>query len=208
MSDDILARVYAAKTPAELATAYGEWAANYDTETIRDGYHLPFTIAGFLARHVPRGAGPILDAGCGSGLSGPVLRALGYDTLEGIDFSADMLALAATRNAYGRLTQAELGKVLPFENGRFAAFFSTGVFTVGHAPASSLDELVRVVRPGGHAIFTVRDVVLPAFREKMDALEAAGRWTKKEESALFRAFLLAEPEVLVVAFAYRIASPG
>lgn len=208
MSDDILSRVYAAKTPAELAAAYGEWAASYDAETIRDGYHLPFTTAAFLARRVPRGAGPILDAGCGSGLSGPVLRALGYDTLEGIDFSADMLALAATRDAYGRLTRAELGKALPFENGRFAAFLSTGVFTAGHAPPSSLDELVRVVRPGGHAVFTVRDIVLPAFRDRMDALEADGRWAKEEESAPFRAFLLAEPEVMVVAFAYRIASPG
>lgn len=200
-----LARVYAAQTPDELATGYAGWAESYDRDTIRDGYHLPFSIAAFVARHVPVGAGPLLDAGCGTGLSGPVLAALGYRDIEGLDLSPAMLALAASRGAYRQLIQAELGRTLPCETGRFAAFLSTGVFTAGHAPPASLDELVRVVRPGGHAIFTVRDVVLPAFREKMDALEAAGRWTGIEQSAPFRAFLLAEPEVMVTAFVYRVA---
>ena len=58
------------------------------------------------------------------------------------------------------LKQAELGKTLPWPDGHFAAFFSTGVFTEGHAPASGLDELVRITRTGGHAIVTVRDIVL------------------------------------------------
>ncbi len=205
MSDDILARVYAAASPGELAEAYADWAATYDAETFRDGYHLPFSIAAFVARHVPIGAGPLLDAGCGSGLSGPVLAALGYRDIEGLDLSPAMLALAARSGTYVRLVEAELGTPLPFEDARFAAFLSTGVFTAGHAPPASLDELVRVVRPGGHAVFTVRDVVLPAFREKMDALEAAGRWTGIEQSAPFRALLLAEPEVMVTAFVYRVA---
>ena len=45
MSDDILARVYAATTPEEISAAYADWAASYDRDTVRDGYHLPFTIA-------------------------------------------------------------------------------------------------------------------------------------------------------------------
>ncbi len=202
MSDDLLARVYAAKSPAELAAAYADWAATYDAETFRDGYHLPFTIAAWVARHVRPGDGPLLDAGCGTGITGPVLRALGYDDLEGLDLSPDMLRLAHARDAYVRLTEAELGAPLPFESGRFAAFLSTGVFTAGHAPPDALDELVRIVRPGGHCIFTVRDVVLPAFGRKMDALEAEGRWTRVEQSAPFRAFLIAEPEVMLTAFVY------
>lgn len=204
MSDDLLARVYAARTPEELAGAYADWAATYDAETFRDGYHLPFSIAAWVARHVRPGDGPLLDAGCGTGITGPVLLALGYPEIEGLDLSTDMLAIATTRGAYARLTQAELGKMLPYPDGRFAAFLSTGVFTAGHAPPSSLDELIRIVRPGGHAIFTVRDVVLRAFREKMDGLEKSRAWTKIEESAPFRAFLLAEPEVMVTAFVFRV----
>jgi predicted TPR repeat methyltransferase len=204
--DDALKRVYAARTPDDLSAAYADWAATYDRDTFRDGYHLPFSIAAWVARHVPSGAGPILDAGCGSGMSGPVLAALGYHDIEGLDFSADMLRLAETRGAYSRLTQAELGKPLPWPDGHFAAFFSTGVFTEGHAPASSLDELVRITRTRGFAIFTVRDVVLQkgGFLQTFAGLEAANRWTPVEKSPPFRAFAIAEPEVLVQTFVFRI----
>ena len=206
MSDDILARVYAATTPEEISAAYADWAASYDRDTVRDGYHLPFTIAAWVARHVAPGAGPLLDAGCGSGLSGPVLAALGYSEIEGLDLSDEMLALARSRGSYTRVSKAELGRPLPWSDGHFGAFFSTGVFTAGHAPASALDELARITRPGGFGIFTVRDVVLEAdgFRDKFNELREAGIWRPVEESAPFRAFAIAEPEVLVQAFVFEI----
>ncbi|MEQ1943586.1 class I SAM-dependent methyltransferase [Mesorhizobium sp. VNQ89] len=155
---------------------------------------------------MPKGDGPILDAGCGTGLSGGYAKALGYDRLEGLDFSPDMLAVAAGRGAYAKLTEAELDKALPWPDGHFAAFFSTGVFTEGHAPASALDELVRITRPGGYAVLTVRDTVLDAqgFRAKFTQLENEGRWEPVEESLSFRAFAIAEPEVLVKAFVFRV----
>ena len=98
------------------------------------GYCLPFMITAWVARYVPKGKGPLLDAGCGTGLSGPYLRALGYDAIEGLDFSEEMLAIARRRNAYSELKQAVLGETLPWPDGHFAAFLSTGVFTEGHAP--------------------------------------------------------------------------
>lgn len=201
-----LDEVYAAHSADELASAYARWSSDYDRETIALGYCLPFIIAGWVARHVPADAGPLLDAGCGTGLSGPYLRALGYEAIEGLDFSEDMLELARRRNAYGMLKRATLGEMLPWADGHFAAFLSTGVFTEGHAPASSLEELVRITRPGGHAIFTVRDSVLErdGFRAVFDRLEKAGRWVAVEESRPFRAFAIGEPEVMVQAFVFRI----
>lgn len=201
-----LESVYAAKTPAELSRAYAAWAAGYDRETLELGYCLPFLIAGWVARHVGKGEGPLLDAGCGTGLSAPYLQALGYDDLEGLDFSQEMLTLAASRNAYRNLVRAALGEPLPWPDGHFRAFFSTGVFTAGHAPASGLDELVRITRSGGHAIFTVRDSILDSsgFRTTFSALEQAGRWRPVEESPPFRAFAIAEPDVLVRAFVFGI----
>lgn len=201
-----LEQVYSARTDTELTQAYASWSGDYDRETAASGYCLPFMIAAWVARYVPREAGPLLDAGCGTGLSGPYLRALGYDGIEGLDFSADMLAIARRRNAYGALTQAALGGPLPWGDEHFAAFFSTGVFTEGHAPASSLDELVRITRAGGHAVFTVRDVVLESggFREKFAELEQAGRWRLLEESPPFRAFAVDEADVLVKAFVFKI----
>lgn len=204
-SGEALARVYSAHTARELAAAYGGWAHDYDRDTISSGYHLPFTIAAFVSRHVRPGDGPLLDAGCGTGLSAPVLAALGYTAIEGLDFSPDMLALAQARGGYGRLTQAELGKPLPYEEGRFAAVFSTGVFTAGHAPASAFDELARITKRGGHVIATVRDSIFESggFAPVFARLVAAQAWTQVERSPPFRAFLIEEPEVTVTAFVFR-----
>lgn len=201
-----LERVYAATTAGELADAYAAWAAGYDRETAELGYCLPFLIPGWLARYLPAGADPVLDAGCGTGLSGPCLRALGYDVLEGLDMSPDMLAIAQSRGAYSVLRQAMLGETLPWPDDHFAAFVSAGVFTAGHAPAAGLRELVRITRPGGFAVFTVRDVLLgkAGFRAVFDELAAAGRWRRMEESPPFRAFAIAEPEVLVQSFVFEV----
>lgn len=205
-NEDALARVYAAKTPDELNAAYADWARDYDRETLSAGYCLPFLALSWVARYVPRGQGPLLDAGCGTGLSGPYLRALGYEQVEGLDFSTDMLRLAEARQAYAALKRATLGEVLPWPDGYFDAFLSTGVFTEGHAPASSLTELCRITRPGGHAIFTVRDTVFETggFAGVVADLTAAGTWQLLEESPLFRAFAIDEPAALVRTYVFRI----
>jgi predicted TPR repeat methyltransferase len=210
MSDEreseALAQVYAATTPQELAQAYAAWSAGYDRETAASGYCLPFLIAAWVARYVATDAGPLLDAGCGTGLSGPALKALGYQDITGLDMSSEMLRLAGSRQAYRAFAQAALGGPLPWADGHFAAFFSTGVFTQGHAPASSLEELVRVTRSGGMAIFTVRDVVLDAggFFAAFKALEDTGRWRMLEESPPFRAFAVDEADVLVKTFVFEV----
>ena len=196
--------VYAAETPEELAEAYRQWAATYDSETLAIGYYLPFQITAWVARYVPTGEGPLLDAGCGTGLSGPALNALGYDDVAGLDLSTEMLALAGSRGAYSELKQAELGSPLPWPDGHFRAFFSTGVFTIGHAPASSLHELARITTKGGHAIFTVRNIVIDDFREVNAELERHGKWRPLEESDWFRAFAITEPDALVKTFVFEI----
>ena len=208
MNSDPLDRVYAAKTDAELADAYSAWAAGYDRETAAMGYCLPWLVTAWVARHVRQGDGPLLDAGCGTGLSGPALAALGFGDIEGLDLSEEMLEVARGRGAYGNLVAAKLGDTLPWGDGHFAAVFSTGVFTEGHAPASALDEIVRITRPGGHVILTVRDTVLVAggFDAKFAEIEAAGQWRPVERSAPFRAFAIDEPEVQVAAFVFEIAA--
>lgn len=203
---EALGRVYAARTTDELSAAYSAWSNVYDQETAAAGYCLPFVIGSWVARHVPADAGPLLDAGCGTGLSGPYLQALGYRDIEGLDMSEEMLAIAAGRSCYSSLKIGTLGQKLPWPDGHFAAFFCTGVFTEGHAPASALEELVRITRKGGHAIFTVRDVVLEkgGFTRAFEALESAGCWRPVEASPPFRAFAVAEPDVLVRAFVFEV----
>lgn len=203
---EALAGVYAARDAGELAEAYAAWADGYDRETLSLGYCLPFAVAAWVARHVPREAGPILDVGCGTGLSGPLLAALGYGHVEGMDMAEGMLARAAARKAYRLLTRAVLGETLPWPDGHFAAAFSAGVFTEGHAPAAGFHELARIVRPGGHVIATVRTSILAekGFAAVFAELEASGQWRGLERGVPFRAFALAEPEVLVQVFVFGI----
>ena len=123
---------------------------------------------------------------------------------HGLDMSGEMLAIAKARGAYGKLIKAMLGDAVPLETGSYAAVFSTGVFTEGHAPSESLRELARITRAGGYLIFTVRDSVYEArgFHREIARLLADG-WTMIEESPLFRAFAIAEPDVRVKAFVLR-----
>jgi predicted TPR repeat methyltransferase len=197
--------VYAASSPSELVEAYQRWADNYDRETLKLGYCLPFVIAAWLARYVVGDNGEILDAGCGTGLSAPILKALGYHPICGLDFSENMLEAARVRGGYETLVHAELGKTLSFANDRFGAFISTGVFTAGHAPASSLFELVRILKRGGYAVFTVRDSIFEngGFGEVFAQLTASHSWRLVEKSAPFRAFTIAEPDVLVTAYVFQ-----
>lgn len=198
--------VYGADTPETLAQAYAAWAATYDSETASLGYLLPFLITAWVARYVPAGDGPLLDAGCGTGLSGPSLKALGYGDIAGLDLSDDMLKIAGSRNAYSELKQAMLGGPLPWPDGHFRAFFSTGVFTISHAPASGLHELVRITGKGGHAIFTVRDQVFESggFQAVFDELEQAKKWRLVEQSPWFRCYAIAEPDALVKTFVFEV----
>jgi SAM-dependent methyltransferase len=195
---EMLQRVYDAKNEAELASAYGEWSRRYDRDLLAEGYVLPFFITAFVARYLPSGAGPILDAGVGTGLTGPYLAALGYSGLSGIDMSEEMLAMARQRGCYADLKQAVLGEPLPWPDDHFAAFISAGVFTTGHAPASSLDELVRITRPGGYAIFNIRQSVFEenGFAAKLEEQQNAGLVKPVEISPPFAGFAFDKDDIL------------
>lgn len=205
-ANEALDSVYSADSPQAVEKAYADWAASYDSETASLGYLLPFLITAWVARHVSAGEGPLLDAGCGTGLTGPQMTALGYTDLAGLDLSNEMLTIAAGRGSYSDLKQATLGERLPWPDDYFRAFFSTGVFTMGHAPASGLRDLVRITRKGGHAVFTVRDQVFEkgGFQAVFDELERDGRWRPVEVSPWFRCYAVAEPEARVKTFVFEV----
>lgn len=151
-----LGAVYAAQAPDEVAAAYDAWAESYDAEMAQAGYRHPSIGLALLARHLPRGAAPLLDAGVGTGLAGPWYGIMGWPEVWGVDISEGMLAVAARKDAYARLSRAVLGQKLDFTDGQFAGIISTGVFTTGHVGVEALPELVRILRPGGVMVLTVK----------------------------------------------------
>lgn len=96
----------------------------------------------------------ILDAGCGTGLCGTLLRPVAR-RLVGVDLSIGMLRLASGRKAYDELSAAELTGYLASERGAFDAVVSADTLVyfgdlgpVAHAAFGAL-------RPGGFFVFTV-----------------------------------------------------
>ncbi|MCY0096698.1 class I SAM-dependent DNA methyltransferase [Hoeflea ulvae] len=154
-----LGQVYSAQKPDELARVYNAWAETYDADMSAIGYRHPAIGLAMLARHVEKGAAPLLDAGAGTGLIGEWLAITGYPEAEALDISEGMLKVAARKGVYSALHQAPLGGELPFPSDRFAAIISTGVFTAGHVGVEGLDDLIRICRPGGVIVLTIKDLM-------------------------------------------------
>lgn len=173
--------VYAAASPGEIAQQYDRWAQTYDADMSAVGYRHPTIALALLARYLPRGASPLLDAGVGTGIIGEWLKLVGYPVIEGLDISEGMLAVAARRGVYDKLHKAALGGPLPFASGAFAGIVSVGVFTSGHVGAEGLDELVRICRPGGVIVLTVKTTLLSdTVAARLDELENEGKIARLE----------------------------
>ncbi len=173
-----LGAVYDAKTPGEIAKLYDGWAATYDADMVAAGYRHPAVASAMFARAVPKGDGPILDAGAGTGLIGSLLAILGYPDVEALDISEGMLDVARAKGVYSAFHHLALGGPLPFADGHFAGIISTGVFTSGHVGAEGLPELLRVTRPGGSVVLTVKTTVWDAgLAAAIEVYAATGRVT-------------------------------
>lgn len=179
-----LGAVYHAHGTDQIAALYDGWSATYDAEMAAAGYRHPAICLALLTRHLPRGAAPILDAGCGTGLNGEWLGIVGYPQVEGLDISSGMLAVARGKGVYDQLHNLALGGPLPFADGAYAAVLSTGVFTTGHVGAEGLDELVRATRSGGVLVLTVKLTIWDGgFEARVAELVAAGRIAVLEQTA-------------------------
>ena len=198
--------VYSARDNQELAERYDQWAKDYDSDLEHEfGWLGPQRAAVIFARHVPKHA-RVLDAGAGTGLAGEALAKLGYRHLVAMDLSQAMLEEARTKGVYREFHQMVMGEPLNFPSSSFDAVVSVGVLTVGHAPAGSLDELVRVTRAGGYLVFTLRPDVYEGgpFKEKLDFLATAGKWHLVEVSETFQPLPKGEPEVFHQVWVYQV----
>jgi predicted TPR repeat methyltransferase len=198
--------IYSSKDKQELTERYDQWASNYDTELEEVyGWRSPRIAAEFVNKYVSKD-GRILDAGAGTGLVGCCLHKLGYTDLLAIDLSEEMLRKARNKKVYKKLHQMDLGETLNFPDDAFDAVVCVGVLTYGHAPASSLREMIRVTKPGGHIVFSLRtDAYEPlGFKVVQAALESAGNWKLVEISDPHQAFARKDLEALHRIWVYQV----
>lgn len=98
----------------------------------------------------------VLDAGCGTGLVGALLKNRGFADIHGIDYSAGMLAEATKKSIYSSLEQADMNRPLPLNSDIYDAVTCVGTFTGSHVKPEAFRELARVTKPGGILSCTVR----------------------------------------------------
>ena len=200
--------IYSSRDNKELAERYDQWAKDYDSDLDGGfGWRGPQRAVEFFARYVPKNA-RTLDAGAGTGLVGQLLARSGYTDLVAMDLSEGMLEEARKKNVYREFYQMVMGESLDYATDSFDAIISVGVLTVGHAPASSLDELVRITKPGGHIVFSLRPDVYKdsGFKEQQDTLESEGKWRLVEVSEEFQPLPKGEPDVYHQVWVYQVTS--
>jgi ubiquinone/menaquinone biosynthesis C-methylase UbiE len=94
----------------------------------------------------------LLDVGCGTGHQLAHWRTLGYE-VAGIDGSDEMLAHAQANNPGAEIREAD-ARELPFADASFDRVTSIEVLRYLPDPQPSIDEMARVLRPGGVCLAT------------------------------------------------------
>jgi ubiquinone/menaquinone biosynthesis C-methylase UbiE len=199
--------IWSSKDQLELAARYDRWAAEYDADLGEAfGWIGPAKAAELFARLVPADA-RVLDAGAGTGLVGQALASHGYKKLIAADISEGMLNEARKKGVYRSFHRVVMGEPIDFRSNSFDAVISIGVLTEGHAPPGALDELVRITKPGGHVVFSLRTDLYETggFRQMQQRLIDAGRWTLAEVSDRFRPMPKGEPEIYHNVWAYLVS---
>ena len=205
-NEDRVQWVYSSKNNSELSQRYDEWAKDYDKDLSEVfGWIAPKTASAYLAKYVHPDS-IVLDAGAGTGLVGLALAEHGFQNLTAMDLSEGMLREARDKNVYGKLDQLVLGEPLSYATDSFAAVISVGVMTLGHAGPDSFKELLRITKPQGYIVFTIRtDVYLKnGFKEKQEEMESKKLWEVVDVSEEFHPLPTGEPDVLHQVWVYRV----
>ncbi|XP_059151416.1 methyltransferase-like protein 27 isoform X2 [Physella acuta] len=162
----------------EIARRYSEWAkgAQYEQDLGEKNYRGPLITAETMAELFPdeevRKNLYILDVAAGTGLVGSQLQRKGFSKIDALEPSEGMLNLAISKNVYTRTFQNFLGEdSTNIEPDYYDVAIICGGMGQGHIPCNGIDELVRLVKPGGHVMIVMRESYLTTVEEYKDRLE-------------------------------------
>ena len=142
---------------AYVRQVFDLFAGEFDDKLVGElGYRAPALLAEAVAGAgiAADGSLEVLDAGCGTGLCGPLLRGFAR-RLEGVDLSSGMLERAAARGLYDVLEAAELGAFLADRPAAFDLIVAADVLSYFGALNGVLVQAAAALRPGGRLAFTV-----------------------------------------------------
>jgi 2-polyprenyl-3-methyl-5-hydroxy-6-metoxy-1,4-benzoquinol methylase len=169
-------QVYNTTNPDDLKRIYDEWAETFTDDVLdpAQGYVAPTYVAeAVLATHGSMENSKILDAGCGTGLSGLALHKAGAKTIDGIDLSEGMLKVARKLGIYADLAPADMSKPIEKPDGTYDVVTCVGTLTHGHVgPRPALEEMARITRKSGVVVSTILDDIWEehGFKAEVDRL--------------------------------------
>ena len=172
MAKQFLDNAYGLARSGETKQLYKDWAETYDEEIMDNGYSSPVRTAQALAQCGAQLDAPILDVGCGTGVSGLFLKDAGFTDLHGSDFSPEMLALAKEKQLYTELHLADLRDPFEFVKTPFPTIAAIGVLAPGHAGPDIIQHVMDLLPVGGLFGFSMNDHTLkdPGYNEEMARL--------------------------------------
>ncbi len=137
---------------------FDRFASTFDEDLRELGYKGPQVLAAAITEelgHTEKSL-DILDAGCGTGLCGPLLRRYAR-TLVGVDLSPAMLDRARRLNVYDELVTAELTTYLNDVDATFDLIASTDTMNYFGVLEPVLVAVAGALRDGGAVVFTCEE---------------------------------------------------
>lgn len=179
---------------------FDSFAASFDAKLELLSYRAPQLLAGTLDERLgePAGDAVVLDAGCGTGLCGPLLRPRA-GRLVGVDLSGPMVEMARKREAYDELHVAELTAFMEERPDSFDLIVSSDTLCYFGALERVTAAARTCLRPGGTLAFTVEALREDEPGEGGYVLRPHGRYAHRERYVR---------EVLAAAGFERIATPA
>lgn len=147
-------------TDAFIQTTFDSFAASFDSKLAKLSYRAPALVAEMLTRSgaEPRERLDVLDAGCGTGLCGPLLAPYAR-RLVGVDLSDGMLAQARERDVYDELVKRELTAFLANCPETFDVIVSADTLVYFGSLEQIVSAAANALRRDGRLIFTVEELV-------------------------------------------------
>lgn len=144
------------------------------TLTERLEYRAPELCAQLVGDCLPAGSRGLrtLDAGCGTGLCGPLLQPVAGE-LAGVDLSRGMLDLAQTKGVYTDLYKAELTEFLRASPGHWQLIVSADTLCYFGSLRAFAQAAHDALEPGGWLVFSVEALEGDADRAE---IQPSGRY--------------------------------
>ena len=159
---------------------FDRMAAHYEETAVVDTAFALAAVHGWaiqeLERRIGMGRSRVLDVGCGTGLLLEALASRGHQVV-GVEPSAGMRTEAARRRPWLTVLEGDLAAI-PLPDGSVDGVVTS--YAISHLARdekpAALEELLRVVRPGGGVVIADVGVVsCDTLGEVAAALHAAGR---------------------------------